>query len=315
MKRRQQSAFTIVELLIVIVVIGILAAITIVAYNGIQERGRASSVSSALSQAAKKITVWQVDYPSTSPTCTQFATELGSSDYDCSFTVGSIDYQYTAGTSGAYCATATTGPTSYYIDTTTATKPTAGGCAGHGQGGVAAVTNIVPNPSVEVNLSNIFNISGSTVTRESNVSATSGAYVVKTVTIGAGANEGVGVNLGVMPFGTYTGSVYAWGSGTVRAWLRFSYTDNTYTEGTYSSPFTFNASPQRLSTSSTFTDNGKTPSYLQLFIRTNSTQAVTFYMDSFMVNTGTLVNYADGNTANWIWNGATDNSTSTGPPL
>jgi len=36
----KQQGFTIVELLIVIVVIGILAAITIVAYNGIQNRGK-----------------------------------------------------------------------------------------------------------------------------------------------------------------------------------------------------------------------------------------------------------------------------------
>ncbi|RYF28607.1 MAG: prepilin-type N-terminal cleavage/methylation domain-containing protein, partial [Chloroflexi bacterium] len=35
--------FTIVELLIVIVVIGILAAITIVAFNGIQNRGKAAA--------------------------------------------------------------------------------------------------------------------------------------------------------------------------------------------------------------------------------------------------------------------------------
>lgn len=37
---KKQPGFTIVELLIVIVVIGILAAITIVAYNGIQSRAR-----------------------------------------------------------------------------------------------------------------------------------------------------------------------------------------------------------------------------------------------------------------------------------
>jgi prepilin-type N-terminal cleavage/methylation domain-containing protein len=44
MKRRgREIGFTIVELLIVIVIIGILAAITIVTYNGIQERARLSS--------------------------------------------------------------------------------------------------------------------------------------------------------------------------------------------------------------------------------------------------------------------------------
>jgi prepilin-type N-terminal cleavage/methylation domain-containing protein len=42
--KQKQSAFTIVELLIVIVVIGILAAITIVAYNGIQTRARNGQV-------------------------------------------------------------------------------------------------------------------------------------------------------------------------------------------------------------------------------------------------------------------------------
>jgi prepilin-type N-terminal cleavage/methylation domain-containing protein len=39
-KRTRQNGFTIVELLIVIVVIGILAAITIITYNGIQARSR-----------------------------------------------------------------------------------------------------------------------------------------------------------------------------------------------------------------------------------------------------------------------------------
>ncbi len=36
----KHKGFTIVELLIVIVIIGILAAITIVAFNGAQQRGR-----------------------------------------------------------------------------------------------------------------------------------------------------------------------------------------------------------------------------------------------------------------------------------
>jgi prepilin-type N-terminal cleavage/methylation domain-containing protein len=41
---KNQKGFTIVELLIVIVVIGVLAAITIVAYNGIQQRSRNTQV-------------------------------------------------------------------------------------------------------------------------------------------------------------------------------------------------------------------------------------------------------------------------------
>lgn len=41
---KNKNGFTIVELLIVIVVIGILAAITIVAYNGIQNRAQDTKI-------------------------------------------------------------------------------------------------------------------------------------------------------------------------------------------------------------------------------------------------------------------------------
>jgi prepilin-type N-terminal cleavage/methylation domain-containing protein len=58
--RRKQQGFTIVELLIVIVVIGILAAITIVAYNGIQGRARVAAMQSNLQQAAKKLETYKV---------------------------------------------------------------------------------------------------------------------------------------------------------------------------------------------------------------------------------------------------------------
>jgi prepilin-type N-terminal cleavage/methylation domain-containing protein len=53
----KQKGFTIVELLIVIVVVGILAAITIVAYNGVQERARVSSANSDLALLNKAIQV------------------------------------------------------------------------------------------------------------------------------------------------------------------------------------------------------------------------------------------------------------------
>ncbi len=52
---KKSRGFTIVELLIVIVVIAILAAITIVAYNGIQNRAKTSSAQAAASNVQKKI--------------------------------------------------------------------------------------------------------------------------------------------------------------------------------------------------------------------------------------------------------------------
>lgn len=51
----KHSGFTIVELLIVIVVIGILAAITIVAYNGLQARSAAAKKTADSSQYYKAI--------------------------------------------------------------------------------------------------------------------------------------------------------------------------------------------------------------------------------------------------------------------
>lgn len=52
---RQSFGFTIVELLIVIVVIGILAAIVVVAYNGIQSKAMATRVVSDLSTINKYV--------------------------------------------------------------------------------------------------------------------------------------------------------------------------------------------------------------------------------------------------------------------
>lgn len=58
---RKPAGFTIVELLIVIVVIGILAAITIVAYNGIQQRAYVSSYKSDIANINKAILLYEID--------------------------------------------------------------------------------------------------------------------------------------------------------------------------------------------------------------------------------------------------------------
>jgi prepilin-type N-terminal cleavage/methylation domain-containing protein len=72
-------AFTIVELLVVIVVIGILAAITIVSYTGISQKAITASLQSDLANASKQLQIFKVnspteDYPTaincTNPTST-----------------------------------------------------------------------------------------------------------------------------------------------------------------------------------------------------------------------------------------------------
>lgn len=50
---RRQIGFTIVELLIVIVVIAILAAVTIVAFNGVQQRAKATALADGVTKVQK----------------------------------------------------------------------------------------------------------------------------------------------------------------------------------------------------------------------------------------------------------------------
>jgi type IV pilus assembly protein PilA len=58
---KNKSGFTIVELLIVIVVIAILAAISIVAYNGIQTRAKTSSAQASINSVVKKAQLFYSD--------------------------------------------------------------------------------------------------------------------------------------------------------------------------------------------------------------------------------------------------------------
>lgn len=76
--RHKPTGFTIVELLIVIVVIGILATITIVAYNGVQNRSKTSSQQALISQTLKKLEV----YYSLSPTGAYPATVSNFADFN-----------------------------------------------------------------------------------------------------------------------------------------------------------------------------------------------------------------------------------------
>jgi len=70
--RKSTNAFTIVELLIVIVVIAILAAISIVAYTGIQQRATNTGIIAGVSQSVKLINAYiaaNSEYPLSGAAC------------------------------------------------------------------------------------------------------------------------------------------------------------------------------------------------------------------------------------------------------
>lgn len=90
-----KSGFTIVELLIVIVVIAILAAISIVAYTGIQQRGRDSQRKSDLASIGKAIELYHADngvYPMTGGWCTQISNPSRGSGFSAAFQAAIAEY-------------------------------------------------------------------------------------------------------------------------------------------------------------------------------------------------------------------------------
>ena len=77
---KKERGFTIVELLIVIVVIAILAAITIVAYNGIQARAQIDKTSSAVHAYLNALELFKADHDGNYPDA---ASLPGIGTYNC----------------------------------------------------------------------------------------------------------------------------------------------------------------------------------------------------------------------------------------
>ena len=314
-----KTGFTIVELLIVIVVIAILAAITIVAFNGIQERARVSSVSAALNQATKKIAVYQVDNPN------QYPADLASIGITSG---GNVSYQYSVNNSvspATYCITATTGSTSYKASSTS-TAPSSGGCAGHGQGGAAAITNLAINPSAATG-ANYWstNTSNSTLSRdpaETRTGSLTTGSIRTTVNVAGNASTQLwdGSATPLVP-------VSPGDSVTISAWVKSSvagrtlqiadrWRNSSLTElsSSSSSSFTLGTGWTRIN----FTAQAPaSTSYSHIsFYFNNGQVGDNWWLDDVMVSKdSTLSNYADGASSNWIWNGTQHLSTSTGPTL
>lgn len=303
---RKQTGFTIVELLIVVVVIAILAAITIVAYNGIQNRAKASALQSNLSQQAKKLALWKIENNEQFPQDMATAQSLG-------MLTNTQDVTYVSYTPSAnlqyFCATAQHSSGARYSVTSTDASPVSGDC----------VTNLVTNTSVEANTTNLQNIGNTndrTIARTPASDALSGGYVLRLTVGPSGGIAGYGSTTGTVPVGRYTGSL----------WIRsnVAVTVNPYFEGSST------RSTVTQSSTTTLTPGVWTRVWRTLDVTAAGTVKVGFLaggtgttaqgnyveLDGFSLVSGeTLYSFNDGASARWNWEGTEHASISVGPAV
>lgn len=345
MRLSKKDGFTIVELLIVVVVIAILAAITIVAYNGISNRAKLSALTSTASQASKKVLLYATTnseaYPNT-------LADVGIVN------AGGKTYQYSVNSSTnpqGFCLSVADGSTSVYTatnftytgsstQTLNQSSPVVGSCPGHSGGGQTLITNAAINPrGLSTNGSEWGTRYGTNRTWVTGVSdgptADLNSYVRFTqVSTQSGSGRGIDLrtNLDTNPSATQAWPVTAGEPLTLSLYTRSS-VSNTKLQIIYrvhDGTGTWLGSGGVFCPAVNYTAN----TWVRITCDINPPAtgylgATARYQDSaswpsgstidatglMLSNGSTVPAFADGNSPGWVWTGAANSSASTGPAL
>ncbi|MBE3605035.1 carbohydrate binding domain-containing protein [bacterium] len=327
---RRTSGFTIVELLIVVVVIAILAAITIVAYNGITQRANAAAAQSGVEQAVKKVSTYAITNGDLNPPDLTTAGVTSS---------GNTTYQYSVdntSTPAGYCVTAFTNGISYYAGsnynytgassgTVNQLTPISGACPGHTGGTPVNITNYSKNPGIEVDVSNLNGANSTTYVRDTSKAHSGSASLLLTMptqatTYVVGATLATGSDyqaaFGLAPNTTYNVSAWVYvPSSTVDISLLIQGSGKTLPNPLPASRAT-SVKNQWVRLDEYFTTTATTGG-LNIFATnvTGTTSGMQFWVDDVMITPGVSpqASYADGSSPGWSWNGLSGRSSSTGP--
>lgn len=314
---KKHSGFTIVELLIVVVVIAILAAITIVAYNGITNRAKESTVRNDVANAVKSLEVFKVTN-SRYPTSQNEAKLAASGGNTPSYTA------YDAG--NGFCVAYNNGTTEYYA--TNVVQPKVGVCT--------PITNIATNPSLETNntgwSARWFGSGGSGTNAAGSEGSLCGARGWRKTWTTAGGYQDIGfqysVPTGIVPGADYAISVSARASfpTTHRAWISWYDSGGTQisssnTGSYYEAPtpgeveeITFNVTAPAGTVTGLIVWGPYPMLSGQPGFGTQIPVGATLDGDCVLLAPSSRpALFADGSSPNWTWSGAQNTSTSSGP--
>lgn len=312
MLKKYPHGFTIVELLIVVVVIAILAAITIVAYNGITQRAHASMAQQGLDQAVKKIKTYAIENSESFPSTLASVGIVNSSAVTYTYSMDSTVRPRT------FCVTATAGTEVFHMDQDS-TSPQPDACAQAPVGPL--ITNLFPDPSATT-LANFIpaNTSGASAIITDGTARTGTTHYRKT---SGSALLGLITFAPYMPVTsgeTYTG--YCWlRPSTSGRQLSMRLTWHDASNNTVGTATTGSLTPLPVSTWTRVVVSGSAPTgATQARLLVNGTIAFSsgnsLDIDSCMVTAGaTVYNFADGSSPGWSWAGTPNASTSSGPEI